>query len=409
MKMNAQRLSVTVLLLLGLIGCDGCNRKATVRDAPASTETATAASPEQYHQAAGSAPSGVPAQFFNGSIGSRSGLQMKLTRVGDQLAGAYFYQSVGARIDLKGTIDRDNHVTLEEIEPGGKQTGLFNGSWTTDKEDGLASIAGNWSKPNSEKKTPFSLHEVPIELTGGVELSAKQLKESNKKLNYKIAAAYPQITGLPDNRFDKFNQEAKNLVTKRISDFKKEMADAEKDEATTPDASPQDKSSFPVNSLDIGYSIALARDDLISIEFDVGSYASGAAHGNSNSEVLNYDVKAGKVLKLADLFNPAAKYLQSISAYCIKDLKRQAKSKDSMLDDETIQNGAGPNAQNYDGWTITKKGLVISFDPYQVAAYAAGKQRVVVPYSALKELIKADGPLGPLMREGSFVTQPSQL
>jgi hypothetical protein len=104
------------------------------------------------------------------------------------------------------------------------------------------------------------------------------------------------------------------------------------------------------------------------------------------------------VLKLAELFNPGAKYIQSLSAYCIKDLKRQSKSKDSMLDDQTIQNGAGPDAQNYDSWTITKKGLEITFDPYQVAAYAAGPQKVVVPYSALKELIKPDGPLGPFAK-----------
>jgi hypothetical protein len=35
--------------------------------------------------------------------------------------------------------------------------------------------------------------------------------------------------------------------------------------------------------------------------------------------------------------------------------------------------------------------LGITFDPYQVAAYAAGPQNVLVPFSALKEIIKPDG------------------
>ena len=144
--------------------------------------------------------------------------------------------------------------------------------------------------------------------------------------------------------------------------------------------------------LDIGYDIALAKDDLISIQFSLGSY-SGGAHPNSSSAVLNYDVKAGKVLRLADLFNPGARYLQTISSYCIKDWKKQSKSKDSLLDDATIQSGAGPEVKNYQSWTITKKGLEITFDAYQVGAYAAGPQTVLVPYSALKELIKPDGPL----------------
>jgi hypothetical protein len=394
--MDAKKL--IALLLALLIGTGACTKRSTANETPGTTELATAPSPEQYHQAQGGVAPAVPAKFFRGSIGNTLGLQMRLQRDGAQLAGNYFYQKVGTRIDVKGTIDKDNNVTLEEIDPGGKQTGLFKGSWTLDKDDGLASIAGNWSKPNGEKKTAFSLHEEPIEFTGGVALTAKQLKESNKKLNYKIEAAYPQATGAPDNRFDKFNQEAKNRVTKRISDFKKELADVAKDEATSPSTSPEDKSSFPTNSLDITYSIALAKDDLISIEFDVDSYSSGAAHPNSSSAVLNYDVKTGKALKLADLFNPGAKYIQSISAYCIKDLKSQSKSKDSMLDDQTIQSGAGPDAQNYDSWTITKKGLKIIFDPYQVAAYAAGPQSVVVPYSALKDLIKPDGPLAQFVK-----------
>jgi hypothetical protein len=382
--------------MLALTGGGACRKQATV------TQTAPpgagAPSPEQYHQAGGGVLSIPQTSFFKGSIGSRLGLQMKLTRDGENVTGNYSYRKVGTKIELKGTIDKDNNLTLEEFDAGGKQTGLFKGSWLIDKDDGLVNVAGNWSKPNSEKKTAFSLHQEPIEFTGGVELIAKQSKESNKKLNYKIEAEYPQATGALDNRFDKFNQEAKNLVTRRISAFKKETTDVAPDDGTTPDASPESESSVPVDSLDISYRIALAKDDLISIEFEVGSYSSGAAHPNSYSEVLNYDVKAGKVIKLTDLFNPGAKYLQLISAYCIKDLKRQSKSKDSLLDDQTIQNGAGPDAQNYESWTLTKKGLEITFDPYQVASYAAGPQRVVVPYSALKELIKPDGLLTPLAK-----------
>jgi hypothetical protein len=102
------------------------------------------------------------------------------------------------------------------------------------------------------------------------------------------------------------------------------------------------------------------------------------------------------VLKLADLFKPGAKYLQTISSYSIKDLKSQSKAQgaDSMLTDQTIADGAGPDLKNFKSWTITKKGLAISFDSYQVAPYVAGPQRVVIPYSALKDIIKPDGPVG---------------
>ncbi len=64
-----------------------------------------------------------------------------------------------------------------------------------------------------------------------------------------------------------------------------------------------------------------------------------------------------------------------------------------MMDEEMMKSGASPRADNYRAVSITKKGLWVTFDPYQVAAYAAGPQHVLVPYSALKDIIKPDGPV----------------
>ena len=67
-----------------------------------------------------------------------------------------------------------------------------------------------------------------------------------------------------------------------------------------------------------------------------------------------------------------------------------------MLQDDMIESGASARADNFEAWTITRKGLWITFDPYQVAAYAGGPQHVLVPYAALKDIIKTDGPVGRL-------------
>jgi hypothetical protein len=67
-----------------------------------------------------------------------------------------------------------------------------------------------------------------------------------------------------------------------------------------------------------------------------------------------------------------------------------------MLMADQIKDGAGPRSDNYGAWTITRKGLWITFDPYQVAPYAAGPQHVLVLYSALKPIVKPDGPIGNL-------------
>ena len=379
------RASLIVILLLLSISC---RKNSTSPAAPPTTQPPPVA---QLDHSQGGATVLAETKHFKGSIGTSLDLQMKLVRTGDQLAGSYFYQKVGARIDVRGNVDKDGNLTLDEFDPSGKQTGVFKGIWTVDQKDGLITLAGNWSKPASEKgsdkKTAFSVHEEPIAFTGDVDLVAKQIKENNKKLNYQIAAQYPQLSGGNNPNLEKFNQAARAAVTKKVAGFKKDMApeDGENTEETRPEESMG-------SDLTISYTVVLAQDDLVSVEFEVSSYFQGAAHPNSYSETFNYDLKNGKQLKLTDLFKPGAKYLQAIANYCVADLKKQATEKG--LTAEEIEKGAAAKADNYQGWTITKRGLGIYFDPYQVGPYAAGPQFVLVPYSDLKDLINPEGPAG---------------
>lgn len=375
---------IAALLLITLLAGAACRKGSTP---PASSTPPTATPAEQLNHPAGGATLPPQTRYFKGSIGSSLDLQMKLVRDGDQLTGSYFYQKVGTRINLRGTVDKDGNLTLQEFDPSGKQTGVFKGLWRVEAEDGLIMLAGNWSKPpgekGEEKKTAFSVHEEPISLSGDVELVGKAIKESNKKLNYEIDAQYPQLNGGNNPNFPKFNQASRTAIMKDVAEFKKTMA-PEVGEEPPPEGSMG-------SDLGISYSLALAQDDLVSVKFDVSSYYQGAAHPNSYSSVLNYDLRNGKQLKLADLFKPGAKYLQTISSYCIAELKKQ--SKDKSLPEDEIQQGAAPVAKNYKSWTISKHGLGIVFDAYQVGPYAAGPQFVLVPYSALKDLINPEGPI----------------
>jgi Protein of unknown function (DUF3298) len=324
--------------------------------------------------------------YFRGTIGDLS-IEMTLTRDGDRVTGTYFYPKVGKNINLTGTINKDSNVELREADEAGKDTGVFKGKWqpATDSPDpSLSEIEGKWTRPDGSKETVFLVDQQPIEFSPAVRVTPKVIKEANKQKHYTIDAEYPQIEG--DARFDGFNREARNLVTKDVAAFKAGENSAEADAGTS--AETQD------SSLGIGYEIRMATDDMISIEFSEGTYEAGAVHGNNVTSVINYDVKNSKKLALADLFNPKANYLSAISTYCIKELRDRAKKdKDTMIDEEMMKTGAAPKADNYQACAITKKGLWVTFDQYQVAAYAAGPQHVLVPYSALKDIIKPDGPL----------------
>ena len=159
---------------------------------------------------------------------------MKLIREGQKLLGSYYYQKIGQKIDLRGTIDQANNVMLEEFDDKGKQTGVFKGLWTID-EAGLIGIAGNWTRPDGDKQTAFSLHQEPIEFSGPVEIAGKQIKEKNKQLQYEIDVEYPQITGSTNPAAEKFNQQAKALVNEEVRSFRAAMTDLADDEIRNDD------------------------------------------------------------------------------------------------------------------------------------------------------------------------------
>jgi hypothetical protein len=368
----------------------GCRKSSA--PPPSAPPTAPNTLPQLADVQGGATPA-PQTKYFKGSIGSSLDLQMKLVRTDPQLSGSYFYQRIGTRINLRGTIDPDGKFVLEEFDPTGKQTGVFKGMWTVDAQDGTAQLAGFWSKPNQkegEKSAAFSVHEEPITLSGDAEIVAKQIKESNKKLMYEVEVQYPQFTGGSNPNFEKFNQAVRAVVTKKVAEFKKDMTPQEGEE-------PRPEGSMG-SDMGIAYEVALARDDLISVEFDIGSYYQGAAHPNSYTETVNYDLKNGKQLKLSDLFQPGSKYLQTLAQYCIADLKKQSKAKGDALPDDQIQSGAGPSAKNYQSWKITRKGLGINFDSYQVGPYAAGPQYVLVPFANLKDVINPEGPIAQLVK-----------
>ena len=282
--------------------------------------------------------------------------------------------------------DYDNDGSLDLLitqhAPGGGQ--ILKGQWKSN-EIGLAAIEGKWSRPDGSKETEFELSQQPIEFTAAVHVTPKVIRENNKEGKYSVNVEYPQIEG--DSRFDAFNQQARGMITKDVAAFKASEG--------TPDEETGLSDEAQTSTLDIGYNVRFATDDLISIEFLEAQYERGAAHGSDITTVLNYDVKNRKKIGLADIFQPKSNYLSVISAYCVKDLQDQSKKNDMLMADQ-IKEGAGPRADNFGAWTITRKGLWITFDPYQVAAYAAGPQHVLIPYSALKSIIKPDGPVGNL-------------
>ncbi|CAN5303975.1 hypothetical protein BH20ACI1_BH20ACI1_01950 [soil metagenome] len=309
---------------------------------------------------------------FRGFLNGKR-IQMTLTRDGGKLSGTYLYTKYRTDLMLDGTIDKNGKFILVESDQKGVKTGEFSGTWKEDANNNGVSLEGDWKKPKSADSIGFIANEQMIDFKNGAKLITKTFSETNKLKRFDMSAEYPEISDIDAQTAAKFNQLVKAEVMKALAEFKKTMT------AQTA----EDLKYLPKgvnNYIDISYNVELANDKIISLQFGDSEYG-GGAHPNYSTSTLNFDLQNGRELKLADLFQPKSNYLKVISDYSIAELK---KATGEMSDDNWIKEGAGAKAENFQSWNLTKKGLMFTFDPYQVAAYAAGSFSVIVPYDNLK-------------------------
>ena len=107
-------------------------------------------------------------------------------------------------------------------------------------------------------------------------------KSANKKLRYEMGTALPQLAGADNARVEKFNRAVANLVAARTGEFRKDVNEQAREEAAArQDAESPSSPSF----LEVGYEVAAASKDFISVLFTFYGYLSGAAHPNTTTRL----------------------------------------------------------------------------------------------------------------------------
>lgn len=318
-------------------------------------------------------------KIFSGTIGE-SRVQMILQRNGGELSGTYFYKKVGKDLTVSGTIDGAGKFNLTEKSLTEAKTGEFTGLWSKDEEIDSIVLNGTWTNPQATKTLDFFLNEQKIFFTNGARLTPKVFTEKNKPKFFEINAEYPELSGVSLQTAAKFNQIAKTLAMNEAVRFRKKLL------AQTVEDLELFKETGGINTVEINYNVEYADNEIISIFFSNYFYM-GGAHESSYSFTLNFDLKTGRQLKLADLFKPNSNYLKVISDYSIQKLKKDF-GEDAQ--DDWLQLGAGAELKNFKSWNITKKGLNLNFDTYQVASYVAGPQEVIIPFEEMKNILRND-------------------
>jgi len=253
---------------------------------------------------------------------------------------------------------------------------------------GLATLACGISIDLTPEAIPATKPVIPTLETSQpaepqiIALVTQSLEENSVQPPYRITAQIPLLQSVQGDLQEShlhFNQLVKDLLITDVDSFRANL------EQFAPDP-PMTAGSF----YDLKYSLESPPGEVLSLKFTIDTYFDGAAHPGSYSLTFTYDLATGQPVSLENLFLPGADYLAVIASFC----KGQLSSRDIAYFEE----GADPTVENYRNWNISEAGLLISFDPYQVAAYAAGPQTVLIPYEELVDLIDPQGPLGDLVK-----------
>ena len=133
------------------------------------------------------------------------------------------------------------------------------------------------------------------------------------------------------------------------------------------------------NELRAGYTVSLASPRSLTVTYEIWTYT-GGIHGNNDIITLSYDAESGQRLLFEDLVVATDTALERLSDYCAKAL-RTTLGED--LDEAILKSGTAPELDNYSSFSLFPAGLRIHFQPYQVAPFVAGAQRVDVPLEVI--------------------------
>ncbi len=231
----------------------------------------------------------------------------------------------------------------------------------------LIVIALVWLVMRAKKQQDAQIPPTPVAGDQTQNWPSVKIDEENLSENtgpYTITAVYPVTSSTT------INGAFKSFVQDNINQFKEDTS-----WATDPELAPAEAQNL---TLDVSYTEEknTRADTYI---FTIESYT-GGAHGLQATKTFTYN-ETGIPVTLATLFINGEAGLKTIAPYVQAQLKNT-----EMTDAQWIAEGAAPVADNYQNFVVTDTAITFIFDPYQVAAYAAGKQMVNVPLSVFKSI-----------------------
>ncbi|MDR1777461.1 MAG: DUF3298 and DUF4163 domain-containing protein [Desulfovibrio sp.] len=200
---------------------------------------------------------------------------------------------------------------------------------------------------------------------------AVQRTQKHGRLVVDVSFNYPSLGAKP------VDSDIERWVTSLVRAFEEEVGAEHLNESDVEDM-PESALNYALHG---AYSVSRPSEDTVSLTFELWTYT-GGVHGNLDVITLNYSLLSGQRLVLADLFEDPDAALGLMSAWSLQILSRRFAGE---WDQDMLRNGASPEVENFAALTLTRDGIVIHFQPYQVAPWAAGAQEVEMPLEKLAD------------------------
>jgi hypothetical protein len=225
-----------------------------------------------------------------------------------------------------------------------------------------------------------------------MEVTTKNITDTDKEKGYSIKIDYPQVDFGPDALMGvrgiagDINSSLDSIIKNIIVEFKNSVSEV-------PEIKDLDtESELAINGIGWVNNNMLLCTQLINF-----TYIKGTAHPMTTSTTFNYSTSGEGPLSFSSLFKKDIDYLNYISTICIKDLSLRLNDKDEDNTD-MILDGASADEKNFTNWSVKDDTLTIIFNPYQVAPYVYGMQDVGIPLSELMTYLDPEGPLSYMFR-----------
>ncbi|MCF7917773.1 DUF3298 and DUF4163 domain-containing protein [Candidatus Gracilibacteria bacterium] len=194
-------------------------------------------------------------------------------------------------------------------------------------------------------------------------------KVSDKTDAYWVSLTYPQWK---DEKYNVLNTAIATLIDTEFNGFVEQEFFLDESSA-----------AYGQYHLANVYEITAYTPNMISVRFDFATYT-GGAHGMQYSRSVNYALPIDKIIEIGLMEEALPGFLNMASNFCSVQITQDL---GEFSDKAMIADGLAPNVQNFATFTyVGDEALEFTFDPYQVAPYAAGPQ---VCYIELEEFRKA--------------------